>query len=91
MTSENRVDALEEPKEEIFDLPSEQFDELRELQTELVNLNTKLVFSVATCDCKYADDCDLYKNSKEIAKVLKKMQDMIMVSTTKKPIRKRRK
>lgn len=90
MAVEEKVDTLEEPKEEVIDLPSEQFDELRELQTELINLNTKLVFAVATCDCKYADDCDLYKNSKEIAKVLKKMQDMIMVTATKKPIRKRR-
>ena len=56
-------------------------DELRELQTELINLNTKLVFAVATCDCEKKDECEVYNNSKEIAKVLKKMQDMITVTT----------
>jgi len=56
-------------------------DELRELQTELINLNTKLVFAVATCDCENKEECDVYKNSKEIAKVLKKMQDVITITT----------
>jgi len=65
-------------------------DELRELQTELINLNTKLVFAVATCECDKKDECDVYKNSKEIAKVLKRMQDVITV-TTKGSSRKRKK
>ena len=65
-------------------------DELRELQTELINLNTKLVFAVATCDCENKEECDVYKNSKEIAKVLKRMQDVITV-TTKGSGRKRKK
>ena len=56
-------------------------DEIRELQTELINLNTKLVFAVATCDCEKKEECDVYKNSKEIAKILKKMQDMITITT----------
>jgi len=56
-------------------------DELRELQSELINLNTKLVFAVATCECEKKEECEVYTNSKEIAKVLKKMQDMITITT----------
>jgi len=56
-------------------------EELKELQTELINLNTKLVFAVATCECDKKENCEIYTNSKEIAKILKKMQDMITITT----------
>lgn len=63
-------------------------DEIRELQTELINLNTKLVFAVATCECENSKNCEVYNNAKEIAKVLKKMQDVITVTT--REVRKKR-
>lgn len=65
-----------------------QAEELRDLQLELVNLNTKLVFAVATCDCEKKEHCELYQISKEVAKVLKEIQN-VMGGRTKE--RKRRK
>jgi len=68
-------------KKESVEEPGKIPDEFAELQSELIQLNTKLVFAVATCDCENKEKCDVYINSKEIAKVLKKMQDMITVIT----------
>jgi len=56
-------------------------EEFMELQGELIKLNTKLVFAVATCDCEKRDNCEVFENSKEIAKILKKMQDVITITT----------
>jgi len=71
-------------------IPDQVPEEFLELQSELIKLNTKLVFAVATCDCENRDNCEVYENSKEIAKILKKMQDMITITTksTKKKVKK---
>jgi len=61
--------------------PTQVPEEFVELQSELIKLNTKLVFAVATCDCEDKENCEVYENSKEIAKILKKMQDMITITT----------
>jgi len=72
---------------EIPDIPTE----VRELQTELINLDTRLVFAVATCECENKEECDVYKNSKEIAKILKKLQDVITVIPREKGSKKQKK
>ena len=61
--------------------PTQVPEEFMELQSELIKLNTKLVFAVATCDCRERDSCEVFENAKEIAKILKKMQDMITITT----------
>ncbi len=65
----------------VSETPAQVQEEFMELQSELIKLNTKLVFAVATCDCEKRDNCEVFENSKEIAKVLKKMQDMITITT----------
>jgi len=54
-------------------------DRIRTIQTELINLNTSLVFAIATCECKMRDRCEVFKYGREIAKVIKKLQDIVKV------------
>jgi len=58
-------------------------EEFLKLQSDLINLNAKLVFAVATCECEKRDECEIFQHAREVAKILKKMQDVV-TSTSKK-------
>ena len=58
-------------------------EEFMKLQSDLININAKMVFAVATCECKDKEDCEIYQYAREVAKILKKMQDVV-TSTSRK-------
>lgn len=65
-------------------------DDLRELQTNLLNMNTKLVFEVATCECEKKEDCGVFLVSKEISKILKELQDKAVITVRSRTKKKKR-
>ncbi|HIP32166.1 MAG TPA: hypothetical protein EYG86_05345 [Crocinitomicaceae bacterium] len=52
-------------------------NELAEVQRELIDINSKLVMEVATCECDRKEQCDVFKMARQLAKVLKKMSNII--------------
>ena len=64
-------------------VPPQVSEEFLKLQSDLININAKLVFAVATCECEKRDECEIFQHAREVAKILKKMQDVV-TSTSKK-------
>ena len=52
-------------------------NELAEVQRELIDINSKLVMEVATCECEKKEQCDVFKMARQLAKVLKKMSNIL--------------
>ena len=51
-------------------------DKANELMQRLITENTRLIVEVATCDCENANECGIYVRAKEIAKILKELQNI---------------
>lgn len=51
-------------------------EEFRELQAEMLEAATKIVFEVATCECEKRDECGVYQAARNLSKVLKNLQDV---------------
>jgi len=64
-------------------VPPQVSEEFLKLQSDLININARLVFAVATCECEKRDECEIFQHAREVAKILKKMQDVV-TSTSKK-------
>ena len=73
-------DFMTNANELIADIDSKLAEELRNIQAELLNYSTKLVFEVATCECGDREECGVFNIAKEIAKIMKELQDKAMVT-----------
>lgn len=66
-------------KDVVEQVTQEMESRIREIQAKLINLNTSLVFAIATSECKMRDRCEVFKYGREIAKVIKELQDLVKI------------
>jgi len=62
-------------------------EEFRELQAEMLEAATKIVFEVATCECEKREECGVFKAARNLSKVLKELQDAWRKSGAQTPAR----
>jgi len=63
-------------KPEVTAAVSPEQQKLNKLMRELVTEATRLVFKVATCDCKNKDNCQVYRVAKRIAKLVDEISSL---------------
>jgi len=73
-------DVSEIAKDAVLDIDPKIAEELRNIQAELLNYSTKLVFEVATCECEHKEHCGVFNMAREVAKVMKELQDKAMIT-----------
>jgi len=87
---ESETEAIEP---QLLETGAELQEEFRELQAEMLEAATKLVFEAATCDCRDRDKCGVFQAARNLSKVLKELQDVGKkgkLQTTRKGFRKRK-
>jgi len=59
-----------------LDKPTPETERISALMKELMGRCTALVIKVATCDCPNRDNCGVFIESRKIAKVIDKLQEV---------------